>query len=64
MVKRNLPARVFGCLGAVLAATALLICLTQRNAQPRLFGTAAGAEECAQAMMENIAQGNYAAASA
>ena len=64
MVKRNLPARVFGCLGAVLAVTALLICLTQRNAQPRLFGTAAGAEECAQAMMENIAQGNYAAASA
>ena len=64
MVKRNLPAQVFGCLGAVLAATALLICLTQRNAQPRLFGTAAGAEECAQAMMENIAQGNYAAASA
>lgn len=64
MVKHNIPARVFGCLGAVLAVTALLICLTQRNAQPRLFGTAAGAEECAQAMMENIAQGNYAAASA
>ena len=64
MVKHNIPARVFGCLGAVLAVTALLICLTQRNAQPRLFGTAAGAEECAQAMMENIVQGNYAAASA
>ena len=64
MVRHNIPARVFGCLGAVLAVTALLICLTQRNAQPRLFGTAAGAEECAQAMMENIAQGNYAAASA
>lgn len=64
MVKHNIPARVFGCLAAVLAVTALLICLTQRNAQPKLFGTAAGAEECAQAMMENIAQGNYAAASA
>lgn len=64
MVKHNIPARVFGCLGAVLAVTALLICLTQRNAQPKLFGTAAGAEECAQAMMDRIAEGNYAAASA
>lgn len=64
MSKHNTASRVFGCLSAVLAVAALLICLTQRSAQPKLFGKAEGAEECARAMMAHISQGDYAAASA
>ncbi|MCI6434308.1 MAG: hypothetical protein MR828_06025 [Clostridiales bacterium] len=55
---------IFGALAAVLAVAALLICLTQRNAVPRLFGKTEGAEKCARAMMECISQGDYAGASA
>lgn len=55
---------IFGVLAAVLAVAALLICLTQRNAVPRLFGKTEGAEKCARAMMECISQGDYAGASA
>lgn len=64
-MKRNkvLP-WLFGALGAVLAAAALVICLTQREAEPKLFGGASGAEECARAMMEKISAGDYAGASA
>lgn len=51
-------------LAAVLAVTALLICMTQRSAEPKLFGKAEGAEECARAMMACISQGDYAGASA
>lgn len=54
----------FGALGAVLAVTALLICLTQRSAEPKLFGKAEGAQACAQAMMECVSRGDYAGASA
>ena len=55
---------IFGALAAVLAVAALLICLTQRNAVPRLFGKTEGAEKCARAMMECISRGDYAGASA
>lgn len=55
---------IFGVLGAVLAVAALLICLTQRSAEPKLLGKAEGAEECARAMMECISRGDYAGASA
>lgn len=55
---------LFGALGAVLAVAALVICLTQREAEPKLFGRAAGAEECARGMMERISAGDYAGASA
>ena len=55
---------IFGALAAVLAVAALLICLTQRNAVPRLFGKTEGAEKCARGMMECISRGDYAGASA
>ncbi|MGM9604975.1 MAG: hypothetical protein ACI3XG_07905 [Faecousia sp.] len=61
---KNNKAWIFGVLAAVLAVTALLICLTQRSAEPKLFGKAEGAEECARAMMESISRGDYAGASA
>ena len=51
-------------LAVVLAVSALLICLTQRNAAPKLFGKAEGAEKCARAMMDCISRGDYAGASA
>lgn len=51
-------------LAVVLAAVALLICLTQRNASPVLFGGTEGAENCARGMMECISRGDYAGASA
>ena len=51
-------------LAVVLAVSALLICLTQRNAAPKLFGKAEGAEKCARGMMECISRGDYAGASA
>ena len=55
---------IFGAVAAVLVVAALLICLTQRNAVPRLFGKTEGAEKCARAMMECISRGDYAGASA
>ena len=55
---------IFGVLAVVLAVSALLICLTQRNAAPKLFGKAEGAEKCARAMMDCISRGDYAGASA
>lgn len=55
---------IFGVLAVVLAVSALLICLTQRNAAPKLFGKAEGAEKCARGMMECISRGDYAGASA
>ena len=55
---------IFGALAVVLAVSALLICLTQRNAPPKLFGGTEGAESCARAMMECISRGDYAGASA
>ena len=51
-------------LAVVLAVSALLICLTQRNASPVLFGGTEGAENCARAMMDCISRGDYAGASA
>ena len=55
---------IFGALATALAVSALLICLTQRNAAPKLFGKAEGAEKCARGMMECISRGDYAGASA
>ena len=56
--------RWFGVLGVILAVTALLICLTQREAEPKLLGGAPGAERCARAMMEKLSHGDFQGASA
>lgn len=61
---KNNKAWIFGVLAAVLAVSALLICLTQRSAEPKLIGKAEGAEACARAMMDSISRGDYAGASA
>ena len=49
----------FGVLGVILAVTALMICLTQREAEPKLIGGAPGAESCARAMMEKLSGGDF-----
>ena len=64
MGKKNISSWIFGSLAAVLAVTALMICLTQREAEPRLLGSAPGAEGCARGMMEALSQGNFQGASA
>lgn len=61
---KNNKAWIFGVLAGVLAVAALVICLTQRDAPPKLFGKAEGAEACARSMMEHISRGDYAGASA
>lgn len=53
----------FGVLGVILAVTALMICLTQREAEPKLIGGAPGAESCARAMMEKLSGGDFQGAS-
>lgn len=64
MKKHNGASWLFGLLGVLLAAAVLLICLTQRDASPRLFGKTEEAEECVRAMMTRICQGDYSGASA
>lgn len=64
MGKKNISSWIFGSLGVVLAVTALVICLTQREAEPRLIGSASDAERCAQAMMNRLCEGDFAGVSA
>lgn len=64
MGRKNISAWIFGALAGVLALTALVICLTARDAEPRLLGSASGAERCAQTMMEKLCSGDFAGASA
>ena len=63
MKKERLFSCSFGVLGVILAVTALLICLTQREAEPKLIGGAPEAESCAMAMMEKLSKGDFQGAS-
>lgn len=62
MYEKPILSRVFAILGAILTVAVLVICLTQRGSGPVLLGTAAGAEECAQGLMERICAGDYSGA--
>lgn len=62
-MKKN-RAWIFWVLAVVLAVSAVMICLTQRNGEPRLLGTASGARDCAEGLMSRIGQGDFAGASA
>ena len=63
MKKQKVISCCFGVLGVILAVTALMICLTQRETEPKLIGGAPGAESCAQAMMEKLNSGDFQGAS-
>ncbi len=62
MYEKPILSRVFAILAVILAVAVLVICLTQRSSRPLLLHTAAGAEECAQGLMERICAGDYAGA--
>ena len=62
MYEKPILSRVFAILAVILAVAVLVICLTQRTSGSVLLGTAAGAEECAQGLMERICAGDYAGA--
>ena len=63
MGKKNVSAWIFGSLAGVLALAALVLCLTAREAEPRLLGSAPEAEAQAQTMMEKLCTGDFAGAS-
>ena len=54
---------IFGTLGAVLAAVVLVICLTQRSAEPVLLRYPQEAENCVSQMMKNLCADNFRQAS-
>ena len=63
MKKQRIIAAIFGALGGVLAAAALTVCLTQREAAPRLVRYPREAEDCAQALLTHLNAGDYGGAS-
>lgn len=54
---------IFGTLGAVLAVVVLVICLTQRDAEPVLLRYPQEAENCVSQMMKNLCADNFRQAS-
>lgn len=63
MRQKSLVPALLGGLGGALAAVALTICLTQRDAEPIILGYPQGAEDCVNAMMAELCSGNYSGAS-
>lgn len=63
MEKRKILPWLFGTLGAMLAAAALVVCLTGREAEPVMVRYPQEAEECAGAMMDALCGGDFRQAS-
>ncbi len=63
MKNRKILPCIFGALGAVLAAAALLVCLTRREAEPVMARYPQEAEECAGALLEALCSGDFQQAS-
>lgn len=63
MKRKSIVPTLFGALGGALAVTALVICLTQRDAAPMLLRYPQEAEDCVSAMMTDLCSGNYREAS-
>ena len=60
--KSIIPGLLAG-LGGALAAAALTVCLTQRDAEPIILSYPQGAEDCVGAMMTALCSGDYSGAS-
>lgn len=58
MQRKTFCSALFGVLGGLLAAAALVICLTQREAEPRLVYTPQGAVDCVSGLMTALSSGN------
>lgn len=63
MKHRKILSAVFAGLGGCLAALALVICLTQRNAEPKLLVYPQEAVSCARNMLTSVCAGDFQAAS-
>lgn len=64
MEKRKLSCWVFALLAALLAGGIGIICITQRQASPKMLVQPEGARRCVQAMVESINAGDISGASA
>lgn len=62
MNSSNNACKIFGLLGGVLLAAALLLSLLALNASPVLLGMPEAALECSESLMEAVAQGDFAQA--
>lgn len=54
---------VFGVLGGALAAAAIVLCLTRRNASPMLLSVSPEAEACVNGLLAQLRAGDYGGAS-
>lgn len=63
MSRKSIVPGLLGGLGGALAAAALTVCLTQRDAAPILLRYPQGAEDCVSAMMTALCSGDYSQAS-
>ncbi len=64
-MKRTTPgAFVFAFLGTLMAAAVVFICLSQRQAPPRMLLRTKSASQCAEQMLTKVCSGDYAGAAA
>lgn len=64
MKKSKASVWLFAAAGILLAAAALLLCLTQREAAPRMLVPSSGATKCVEEMVMRLCTGDFAGASA
>ena len=63
MKQKSIIPGLLAALGGALAAAALTVCLTQRDAEPIVLSYPQGAEDCVSAMMTALCSGDYSSAS-
>lgn len=64
MKRTKAGAPVFAVLGTLMAAAVVLICLSQRQAAPRMLLRTKSASQCAEQMLTKVCSGDYTGAAA
>ncbi len=64
MKRTKAGAPVFAVLGTLIAAAVVLICLSQRQAAPRMLLRTKSASQCAEQMLTKVCAGDYTGAAA
>lgn len=64
MKRTKAGAPVFAVLGTLMAAAVVLICLSQRQAAPRMLLRTKSASQCAEQMLTKVCAGDYTGAAA
>lgn len=64
MKRTNAGALVFAVLGTLMAAAVVFICLSQRQAAPKMLQRTQGASLCAEQMLTKVCDGDYTGAAA